>query len=165
MALLTHAAVATAAGYASTKMMEQFNQRAFMLESEQDRAREQRVRPGPPPMLAAANLSERVLGLKLNEQQKQKGGMAFHYLAGVSWAPVYQLLRRQRGWSPVTAGLATGASMSLLLDEVITPAIGASAPNSEYPLSTHVRAFVAHLMFGLSLAALIEAGWKLLNRR
>jgi hypothetical protein len=75
------------------------------------------------------------------------------------------VLRRRTGMSPLTAGLATGASMSLILDETITPAIGASAPNRDYPLSTHLRGFVAHLAFGLAVAAATEVGWKLLTRR
>jgi uncharacterized membrane protein YagU involved in acid resistance len=94
-----------------------------------------------------------------------KAGMAFHYLAGLSWTPVYLLLRRTLRWHPVAAGLATGASMSLILDDTITPAIGASAPNDAYPASTHVRAFLAHLVYGLAVAGVLETGWKLLGRR
>lgn len=165
MPVMSEAAVGAAAGYVATNVMEKFNAKAFMLESEQDREREQQVRPSPPPVLAAANLAERVLGVKLNEAQRKRAGMAFHYLAGVSWTPVYVLLRRRAGWNPVAAGLATGASMSLVLEEAITPAIGASAPNDAYPASTHVRAFVAHLVFGLSVAGVTETAWKVLRRR
>ncbi len=76
------------------------------------------------------NLARRVVGLELNDKQKQRAGMAFHHVAGLSWAPVYQLLRRRTTLGPVAAGLVTGASMSLVLDETITPAIGASAPTA-----------------------------------
>ncbi len=31
---------------------------------------------------------------------------------------------------------------------MMTPALGFSAPNRAYPLSTHLRGFVAHLVFG-----------------
>lgn len=47
---------------------------------------------------------------------------------------------------------------------MMTPALGFSAPNRAYPLSTHVRGFVAHLVFGLGVAATTELGWKLLGR-
>lgn len=146
-------------------MVEQFNTHAYAFEPEVDREREESVRPGPPFRLAAENLSERVLGVELDEDRAAKVGMGFHYLAGLSWTPVYRLLRRKLGWGPLTSGLASGASMSLLLDETITPAIGASAPNDRYPVSTHVRAFAAHLLFGLAVAGVVEAGWKLLGRR
>ena len=61
---------------------------------------------------------------------------------------------------PVAAGLVTGASQSLLLDELITPAIGASAPNRAYPASTHLRGLAAHLAYGLGIAAVTETVWK-----
>ena len=36
------------------------------------------------------------------------------------------------------------------------PLFGFSAPNRDYPLSTHPRGFVAHLAFGLGVAATAE---------
>lgn len=162
--VLVDAALATTAGYVATKAMEQFNLRAYRLEPDADRRREEDVRPGPPFRLAAENLSHRVLGVDLDGEMARRAGLVFHYVAGSSPAPVYIALRRKLGWRPVTAALASGAAMSLLLDETITPAIGASAPNRDYPLSTHVRAFAAHLAFGLVLGAVIEAGWRLFRR-
>lgn len=134
MALLHDALTAAAAGFAGTKVMEQLGTNLMAFESDADQQREQDTRPGPPFVLAARNLSERVLGVTLDEQQLQKVGMAFHLLAGIAWAPVYQQLRRRTGLMPATAGLITGASQSLLLDEVITPAIGASALETGGPL-------------------------------
>lgn len=54
--------------------------------------------------------------------------------------------------------------MSLIVDEGMTPALGFSAPNRAYPLSTHLRGFVAHLAFGVGVAAIPEAGWRLTQR-
>jgi hypothetical protein len=163
--VLIDAALGTAAGYVATKAMEQFSMRAYALEPEADRQQEERVRPGPPFRLAAENLSGRVLGVELDGDAAERAGLVFHYLAGLSWAPVYIGLRRGLGWSPPVAALASGASMSLLLDETVTPAIGASAPNRDYPVSTHIRAAASHLVFGLALGAVTETGWKLLRRR
>ncbi len=53
----------------------------------------------------------------------------------------------------------TGAAMSLIADEIATPLLGFSAPNRAYPLVTHVRGVVAHLVFGLAVAAVTEAVW------
>lgn len=55
--------------------------------------------------------------------------------------------------------------MSLIVDEGLTPLLGFSAPNRAYPASTHVRAFAAHLVFGLAVAAVTEATWCVLDRR
>ncbi|MFN2490143.1 MAG: hypothetical protein ABR529_10470 [Actinomycetota bacterium] len=43
------AAVAGAAAYVGTTVMEQFNMATFSLEPAEDQEREQEVRPGPPP--------------------------------------------------------------------------------------------------------------------
>lgn len=71
--------------------------------------------------------------------------------------PTYTFLRRWTDLNPVSAGLLSGAAMSLLVDEGMTPLMGFSAPNRDYPLSTHLRGFVAHLAFGLGVAATAEA--------
>lgn len=161
----TDTLLGAAAGYAGTKAMEQFGMKTYELEPEGDRKQEEAVRPGPPYRLAAENLSHRVLGIELSDDLASKTGMALHLLSGPLWAPVYVLLRRRLGWGPVTSGLAAGASLSLILDEIITPAIGASAPNRDYPASTHIRGFAGHLVFGLVMAGVFEAGWKLFGKR
>jgi hypothetical protein len=55
--------------------------------------------------------------------------------------------------------------MSVVADELITPAFGFSAPNLDYPLVTHARGFAAHLVFGLAVAVSFEAGWALTRRQ
>ncbi len=78
---------------------------------------------------------------------------------------LYALLRRRTALGPAPAGLVAGAAMSLIADELMTPALGFGAPNRAYPLSTHLRGFAAHLVFGLGVAATTKAGWRLLGRR
>jgi uncharacterized membrane protein YagU involved in acid resistance len=142
-------------GYVGTKLMEPVSMKLYELESDADRMREDQVRPGPPYQIAAQKIAAFV-GLTLSQQQLEKAGLLFHYGLGMSWGPVYLLVRRKSSLSPVAAGILTGAAMSLLVDEGLTPALGFSAPNSAYPLSTHVRGFVAHLTFGLGVAATAE---------
>jgi hypothetical protein len=156
-------ALATAAGYVGTKAMEPVSMKLYELEPAGDREREDAVRPGPPYPVAAEKIA-RVLGLDLTEDQLDRVSLGLHYGLAAQWAPLYPVLRRTAGWSAPTAGLATGAAMSIVADELMTPAFGFSAPNLGYPLSTHVRGFVAHLAFGLAVAATVETGW-LLTRR
>jgi hypothetical protein len=80
----------------------------------------------------------------------------FHYGLGMSWGPPYTLLRRETNLGPVSAGLLVGAAMSLLVDEGMTPLLGFSAPNRDYPLVTHLRGVAAHLAFGLGVAGTAE---------
>jgi hypothetical protein len=50
------------------------------------------------------------------------GHAAVHYGLGLAWGPVYGLLRRHARMRPLAAGLATGAAMSLVVDEALVPA-------------------------------------------
>ncbi len=163
-ALLTDLALAPAAGYVGTRVMEPVSSWLYELESAKDRRREDEARPGMPYAIAARKTAD-LLGLRLSERQVNRLALAFHYGLAVQWAPLYPLLRRRTSLGPLAAGLLTGAAMSVVADEVVTPALGFSAPNRAYPLSTHLRGFVAHLVFGLGVAAVIETGWRLLRQR
>jgi hypothetical protein len=70
MALLTDVVAAVAAGVAGTKLMEQAASRLAEMQSDADRQREEEVRPGPPFVLAARNLAERVFGVELDQDQQ-----------------------------------------------------------------------------------------------
>lgn len=143
-------------GYVGTKVMEPVAMKLYQWESAEDREQEDAVRPGPPYEVAARKTTQ-LLGLNLSDQQLQTLGTThFHYGLGMSWGPVYPLLRQRTDLSPVVAGLGTEAAMSLIVDEGLTPLLGFSAPNRAYPLVTHVRGMVAHLAFSLGVAATVE---------
>jgi hypothetical protein len=155
---ITDLALSAAAGYLGTKAMEPVSMKLYELEPAEARTREDAARPGAPYRIAAEKLTT-VVGLQLSEQQLDRLSLALHYGLAFQWAPLYPLLRRWTGLNPLTAGLATGAAMSVIADELMTPAFGFSAPNLDYPLVTHARGFAAHLAFGLAVAAVFEAGW------
>ncbi len=161
--MIRELALASIAGFIGTKLMEAVSMKLYDLETPEARAQEDRVRPGPPYRVAAEKTTK-VVGLRLNERQLDVAGMGFHYGLGMSWALAYPLLRRL-GLGPIGAGFVTGASLSLIVDEGLTPALGFSAPNDAYPLVTHLRGFVAHLVFGLGVAAAMETAWLVPRRR
>ncbi len=143
-------------GYVGTKVMEPVSMKLYELESEEDRRKEDEARPGPPYVIAARKTTE-ALGMELSDERLQKvATYVFHYGLGMSWGPPYAFLRRWTNMGPVSAGLLTGAAMSLLVDEGMTPLLGFSAPNRDYPLATHLRGFAAHLAFGLGVAGTVE---------
>lgn len=158
--MLMDLGVGLVGGFVGTKVMEPVQMTLYEWEPEQARKHEERVRPGPPFQIAAQKMSEG-LGLNLHDSQRQTLGMALHYGLGMAWGPVYTLVARRSGTHPLLAGLLTGAAMSILADEFMTPAMGASAPNREYPLVTHLRGFVGHLVFGVSVAATAELLYRL----
>jgi hypothetical protein len=157
-------AIAPVAGYLGTKAMEPVSTWLYEREGQADRDREDAVRPGPPYRIAAQKTTA-LLGLELSEPLLDRAALVFHYGLAVSWAPTYALLRRRAGLGPLTAGLVSGAAMSALVDEGLTPTLGFSAPNRDYPAAAHVRGVVAHLAFGLTAAAVTEAAWAVLRRR
>lgn len=160
---LKGAAIAALAGYVGTKLMEPVSQKLYELESEEARAQEDEVRPGPPPRVAAQKTAG-LLGLTLTDRQLDAGTMAFHYGLAIGWAPLYQVLRRNTPLGFVASALATGAAMSLVADEMAAPALGFTAPNRAYPLATHLRGLAAHLVFGLVVGGATEVGWAVLGR-
>jgi hypothetical protein len=160
---VTDLALSAAAGYVGTKAMEPVSMRLYQWESEADRAQEDAARPGEPYRIAAEKLS-RLAGFDLSEKQLSRLALVFHYGLALQWAPLYPLLRRRTQLAPLPAGLLTGAAMSVVADELMTPAFGFSAPNLEYPLVTHLRGFAAHLVFGTAVAATVETGWAMLGR-
>jgi hypothetical protein len=131
---LTDTALSLLAGYVGTKAMEPVSMKLYELEPEHVRQREDAARPGPPYQVAAGKISA-ALGTKLDDQLLQRASMALHYGLAIQWAPLYALLRHRTDWSPVDSGTA----MSIVADELMTPALGFSAPNPAYPLATHAR--------------------------
>lgn len=139
---LTDLALAPLAGLRTgTTLMEPVGAKRYQLQSQADGEREDAVRPGAPYALAADKTAD---------------------LLGVNHPAV---LRRRTTRGPAAARLATGGTMSLIADDMMTPARGCSAPNRAYPPSTHVRGLVGHLVFGFGVAATTGLGWKPLGRR
>lgn len=154
--LVSDIGIGLISGYVGTKAMEPVSMKLYALESEEARRRDDGARPGPPYQLAARK-TVGLLGIQISDSVvKSLGTYLFHYGLGMSWGAVYTLVRRRTMWNPVATGLGTGAAMSLIVEEGMTPLLGFSAPNGAYPLVTHLRGFVTHLAFGLGMAATAE---------
>jgi putative membrane protein len=102
----------------------------------------------PATVKAAESISKNVFGQKLPKAKKKLAGEAVHYAMGTTSGAIYGALAEV---SPVTTmgdGLAFGTAVWLLADEVSVPVLGLSKPPTKIPLSTHVYAFVSHLVYG-----------------
>src|SRR5438270_212290 len=126
--------------------------------------REEQVRPGRPTKIAAKKLAAE-MDAPLSNEQAERAATAIHYASGAPWGVIYALLRRHSGMTAVGAALATGTSMSIVLDECLSPACGLSAPDREYPTATHIRGYISHLAFGAVAAATAEALYRLTGTR
>lgn len=153
-------AVGLAAGLAATLVTERVQIGLWKLTPVETRRLENRIRPGPPPEMAAEKLAG-AIGAHPNEKQTRLLSQTVHYGLGAAWGPLYGLLRRYSGMSRLGAGVITGMSMSVIVDEVLSPAMGFTAPSRDYPPATHVRGFVAHLVFGMVAAVAAESLYRL----
>ena len=143
--LILDIGIGLVAGLLATKVTEYAQKALWAATPEKTRQREQRVRPGPPYRVAAEK-SASLANLELDKQDTKRLGKAFHYASGIGWGPVYCLL---------------GMSMSLILDEFLTPALGFSAPDEDYPAAAHVRGLLGHLVYGLAVAGTAEGLYRL----
>ena len=155
--LLVDIAVGLLAGLIATKATDLAQGPLRRATPEGVRRREERVSPGPSSSQVAARRIAEHLGRPLDEWRLRPVARAVHHGLGMAWGPVYCLLRRHGGMRPLAAGLAAGAALSLVVDTGLTPALGLSAPNRAYPVATHLRGFLAHLVWGAAAALAAEA--------
>ncbi len=159
--LLADVAVGLLAGFVATKATDLAQGPLRRATPDNVKRREARVSPGPSSsQVAARRLAER-LGRPADDRRLRPLARAVHHGLGMAWGPVYCLLRRHVGMRPLGAGLAAGAALSLVVDEGLTPALGLSAPNRAYPVATHVRGLLAHLVWGAAAALAAEAVYRL----
>jgi len=162
--LVTDGVIAAAAGYGAAKVMGKAT--TFMYQQQTDQAKEQEAQVSYGVAYdVAAKKTAALVGSELTDEQAGTAGMAIHYALALGWVPLYMLARRRYGMTQFGAGAAAGLSMSLLVDEIGNPLLGFTPPPQAYPLVSHLRGFAGHLVYGLSVAALVEAGWALTGRR
>ncbi len=97
---------------------------------------------------AAAGISETVFEHKLTDSEKAWAGPAVHYGFGTITGAVYGVLAETVPAVTAGRGTAYGSLVWLLGDEVAVPAFRLSAPATNAPLSSHISALAAHLVYG-----------------
>jgi uncharacterized membrane protein YagU involved in acid resistance len=86
----------------------------------------------------------------LSREQKKKAGPVVHYAFGAVMGALYgAAVQRQRHLSPV-AGVMFGSALFFGADEIGVPLAGLSGPPTAYPISTHLEALTAHLVYGVT---------------
>lgn len=86
-----------------------------------------------------------------------RAGQVVHLAFGSAWGAAYGLLA---GTLPSSAGLrgglAFGAAVWLLSDDILLPAFKLAAWPHHYPLKTHLYALGAHAVYGAAVAGTFE---------
>lgn len=138
----------------------------FMYEQQSDDAKEQEEDASYGVAYnVAAKKGAGLVGQDLSDEQAGRIGSGIHYALALGWVPVYMVARRRWGMTPFGAGVATGLSMAVLVDEVGNPLLGLTPPPQKYPLVSHLRGVAGHLVYGVSVAGFVEAGMRIMRRR
>jgi hypothetical protein len=105
---------------------------------------------GDATVVAAEALSESALGRPLSEQEEEIAGPAVHYAFGALSGAMYGGLNELTPRARTGYGLPFGTAVWLGGVELAVPALGLSRPPAQYPLSMHLYALTAHLVYGLT---------------
>lgn len=144
------------AGVSSTLLMEQASTAIYQRQAPATREREEALRTEMPTTVLARKLAH-LVGTDLDDETAPRLGAALHYGFGASGGPV-TLALVQLGLGPLTAGLAVATAMAMVVDEAANTILGLTPPPGQFPLSTHLRGFAAHLVYGAALGLLLAAG-------
>jgi hypothetical protein len=150
--------VALAAGLVATRVNDVAQRFFYELTPESEKAREP---SSEPTALVAARKTAKAIGLRPDRRELNRLKTAIHYGLGAGWGCMYVLMRRGSRLNPFAAGVASGATLSICIDETVCPALGLSEPIGCYPASSHLRGFVTHLVYGLALAGSAELLYRL----
>ena len=110
----------------------------------EDRARGNRTAYG-----VAAEKAAALLGTSLEEEQRQRLGLAIHWALGVGTGALYAGLRDHFDRLDMGYGLAMGTAFWGVVDEGLTPAMGLTPGPAEFPWQTHARGLAGHLSYGV----------------
>lgn len=102
----------------------------------------------PATVKAADAISEQVVGHKIRRKQQKIAGEVVHYAMGGTTGALYGAVAELAPVVTASEGLAFGAAVWLLADEISVPALGFSKAPTKIPVSTHVYALASHLVYG-----------------
>ncbi len=107
---------------------------------------------GPPQKPATVKAAEALVGPIPEEQQAAAGSIAHYAMSGATGA-IYGLLSSRAPAIRKGRGLAYGALVWGLADEVTIPAFGFGSLRA--PIRSHLQGLVAHLVYGVALEGLM----------
>ncbi len=149
------------AGTAAVWLMDRVG---WWLYRREDPAALQRELQARPQGLDSAHLLARKLGRAIGrdpaQDQPSAAGLRVHYALGALPGLGYALVSRRL---PISggAGVPFGLALFLVNDELSAPLLGLARGPRAYPMQSHLRGFVAHLVLGVATDRLLAAGRRL----
>ena len=108
-------------------------------------------------MQAADKIVSMPTGRHLSHLQKKKAGPIVHYAFGAAMGAAYGAVTEPMRRLTPAAGPVFGSAVFLAADEIGVPLAGLSGPPTQYPISSHLQALAAHLVYGVT-ADLVRRG-------
>lgn len=126
-------------------------------ESPATRAATVAARPGGlDPAHIVADRATRAVGVELAKKDENTAGLAVKYAIGIVPAMLYGALRDRLAFLDAARGACFGIATWALEDEYGARATGLAGPAKQYPWQTHGRGFIGHLVYGLTLDAVLR---------
>ena len=149
------------AGATGTSCMTPARNAIARFQSEEDRRREvESSYPDKSPARAAKKLTE-PLGIELEDPKR--AGHVISWTYGTLWGVAYALLSRGRSTLPIASGLALGTALWAVGDEMFVPALRLAPGPTNFPVSTHAKAWGCHLAYGSGVDVglrTLRAAWR-----
>jgi putative membrane protein len=99
----------------------------------------------------AQAVATQTLDRPLTEGELAVAAPAVHYAFGASMGALYGGLIEVAPARPSAAtGAAFGTALWVGADELAVPALGLSQPDADYSVDTHLQAWAAHLVYGVT---------------
>lgn len=108
---------------------------------------------GPSTAKVANWVFRRWKGRDLNGAEKGPAGEIVHYAFGIANAVLFGAVLSVLGIVGVASGVAFGVALFVAVDELGLWALGLAKGPWNYPLSIHVYALAAHVVYGLALGS------------
>jgi hypothetical protein len=103
-----------------------------------------------------ADRTTRAAGMELAHPEQNNAGLAIKYVAGIIPAALLGALRDRLGWLHAGRGFAFGVGTWALEDEWAASRLGLAGPPSRYPWQAHGRGFIGHVVYGLTVDAVLR---------
>ena len=121
------------------------------LQSPRDRRREHEADYEENAPTKAAREVARPLGVRL--ENPEAAGQVVHWAYGTLWGVGYALVARRFGGIPLLSGIVLGVGLWAIGDELLVPALRLAPKATEFPATTHLKAFGGHVAYGAGLDA------------
>jgi uncharacterized membrane protein YagU involved in acid resistance len=155
--MFTDALRGAVAGAVATWLMDQVTTTMLDGQREDVTSREEEARPkGKTAVGNLVDLTEDATGFEIDEQSRGQVEMGVHYALGVVPGALYGVLRRRVPLLGARRGLVFGFLLWAINDELLNTRLGLAGPPEAYPVETHWRGLVGHLVLGGATDTTIE---------